>query len=617
MDEKQLIFNAHMALPRRYRRMAVVLAIVAFCVVLLILKTLFAPMLEAQYVGEALRLQQRSHFQPRAPAQALYDYIKKRLAAWHNPDFTHTLGNAEGIYFHWDDWVDLLAGDSVLHRFRENFPLGTCNRRLDRLASMDPYFIETYHTKVLRSTSYLYCLKDVPQRVLATTDLGYVEVPVLEKRRVGQENLPRNVMKELLVATMEETKQLDIPVGDEEEHLKAIPYKPLKKSVGVSAKDFVFEPEVEIFALKERLNENRILKQDLQYLEFLEHASVAADSAPRFFKYPWILSDVVGRRSHHIDSPFFKRYISDRERQSILQHIIRAWFEFAETENIASWINYGSLLGWAYNGINMPWDSDIDVQLPIAQLDRLARKFNNTLILENPRDGTAAYLFEVSPTYVKQGNGKNFIDARFIDINTGVYIDISALSHTNDVPPLAVFEAEDDMGKLKTMAVHCKHWNWHRLDEILPLRQTYFEGLPVYIPKNVLSLLTRKYGKASFTTKLSFQNYEFRKDLDMWVPKNECKPSEKDFDPSEAKESWYRACGKLWLMDEYTIVQPYIQRHHQLNFNVDEYVDFDPASLRPLPILRKDSWDYYNDILNKKVDSEDWLLPENLLKIPM
>ncbi|KAM3121951.1 hypothetical protein CJJ07_004994 [Candidozyma auris] len=616
MDEKAF-FHHHVSvsLPRRYRRVALLSAIATVCIVVSILHTLFVPIPQSHLVNDALRMHQRSSFQPRAPASALYDYIKRRSAAWHNPDFSHPLGSADGIYFHWDDWVDLSAGDSVLHRFRTHHPQGTCDRLLDRLASVDAYFLETYHTKVLRSMAYLYCIKDVPNRVLAATDAGYIEVPVVAKQRVGQENLPRDVPKDVLVQSMEETKQLDLPAHEEvlkPQLLRAIPYKQMQKSLGVSAKDFVFEPEVEIFALKERLNENRISEADLEYLEFLEYANVAADTEPCFFKYPWIASDLVARNSHHVYFPFFKRYFSNRERQSILQHIIRAWFEFAETENVASWINYGSLLGWAYNGVNMPWDTDIDVQLPIVQLDRLSRKYNNTLILENPRNGNAAYLFEVSPTYVKQGNSHNFIDARFIDINSGLYIDISALSHTNDEPPSAVYDSDNDMAKLKTMAVHCKHWNWHRLDEILPLRHAFFEGSGVYLPRNVSSLLGKKYGKTSYTTKLSFKSFEYRTDLQMWLPKHECKPTKGEFDPLAAKESWLKACGKSWLLDEYNIVTPYVQRHNELNFNVDNHVDYDPSSIAPLPLYRKDPWDYYEDILTNKVDNDDWFKEDTL-----
>ena len=86
--------------------------------------------------------------------------------------------------------------------------------------------------------------------------------------------------------------------------------------------------------------------------------------------------------------------------------MIRVWFQLMETYGYTSWINYGNLLGWKFNGLNMPWDTDIDVQMPIVELDRLAMNLNQTLIIENPRFGNARYWLEISPSYIRQGNGK-------------------------------------------------------------------------------------------------------------------------------------------------------------------------------------------------------------------
>ena len=114
--------------------------------------------------------------------------------------------------------------------------------------------------------------------------------------------------------------------------------------------------------------------------------------------------------------------------------MIRVWFQLMETYGYTSWINYGNLLGWKFNGLNMPWDTDIDVQMPIVELDRLAMNLNQTLIIENPRFGNARYWLEISPSYIRQGNGKNHIDARFIDIHSGLYIDITGLSTEEMIP---------------------------------------------------------------------------------------------------------------------------------------------------------------------------------------
>ena len=75
-----------------------------------------------------------------------------------------------------------------------------------------------------------------------------------------------------------------------------------------------------------------------------------------YLKYAWVFTVIQGY-THHIAYPFFfNRYISDRERQSVLHLMIRAWFQLVGNLWIySSWINYGNLLGWKFNGLNMPW----------------------------------------------------------------------------------------------------------------------------------------------------------------------------------------------------------------------------------------------------------------------
>ncbi|EGW35139.1 uncharacterized protein SPAPADRAFT_58328 [Spathaspora passalidarum NRRL Y-27907] len=320
------------------------------------------------------------------------------------------------------------------------------------------------------------------------------------------------------------------------------------------------------------------------------------DNTPRYFKYPWIITDIIQGRAHHLSFPFFKRYIGDRERHSILHHMVRSWFQFTQVHGFNTWINYGNLLGWTYNGINMPWDTDIDVQIPIAQLDRLARDFNQSIIMENPRYGNARYLLEIAPTYIRQGNGKNFIDARFIDINSGLYIDISALSRTGFHPPAEFHNKESDM------LVHCKNWNWHSLDELLPLRHTYFEGASVYIPQNVSQILTYKYGTKSFT-QTKYHNHNYQKDIQMWVPDYICKKSPKHRFNEFGQLTRSGACNSEMLMDEYDITKECTQRHQNLNQDLSNPKYY---NIEDLPIFRKDAWDYYNDLNNNLVNHDRW-----------
>lgn len=599
-----------MCLTKYYRRCITLVVLGTAFILLCFLRMLCRSIPDIQLDTAALAMQRALLFNPRSITYSVFSYLRlvldvnRNLAA--NLVSVAHMGNRNGIYFHWDDWVDLLPADRHLDHYRLLYPDGKCDQSLRDYSLVNPYFLELYNTKVARGMTNLYCLKDVPKRVLAATDTGFIEVPVLGKKRIGLSSMPRRIAKRTLVSEMEVCQKLGALESTFAFPFKVLPYAPMHKSVDINPQDFIFDTDKEIFALKEQFNKNQILNDDLQYLQFLEASNAMVDLADRFFKYPWIYTDIVAGRAHHTSFPFFKRYISNRERQSVLHHMVRVWFKFAEANDVASWINYGSLLGWAYNGVNMPWDTDIDIQLPIAQLDRLSRKYNSTLIIENPRDGNAKYLFEVSPTYTRQGNGRNFIDARFIDVNTGLYIDISVLSHTGHQPPQSLYESTSDISKLKAMPVHCKNWNWHSLDELLPIRHTFFEGASVYIPSNVLSILLRKYGQDSFTTKHVFNKHNYRKDLSLWVPEQECTDACGVALRFLLSKSCLNKCRSQWLNDEYRIVFKSAERHRLLNLGVDLSIDYEPEAVEELPLYRKDLWDYFNDINEKAASSSDW-----------
>lgn len=589
-----------------YRRRCVVALPLLAILVILVYRTLCGNISDNQLVAHSLALQGASSFNPRSLVSGIYSYISSLLdPKLESSLFKSPFGTEEGLHFHWDDWVDLSVADKYLKEFRNLYPDGKCDDWLRDYASVNPYFMESHKTKILRGMVNLYCVKDIPQRVLASTDKGFVEIRVSDNKRVGEDNVPMGATKRSVVKQMEELQPHAQSTDGSNGVITFHPYKKLEKVVDIDPMDFVFNPDTKIFALKAALNMNSILEDDVQYLQFLESANAQVDTADRFFKYPWIYTDVVSGRSHHTSFPFFNRYISKRERQSVLHHMVRVWFQFAESQGINSWITSGTLLGWAYNGVNMPWDTDIDIQIPIAQLDKLSRKFNSTLVVENPRDGNAKFLFEVSPTYIRQGNGRNFIDARFIEISTGLYIDLVGVSHTGDVPPVDLSQSDSALTKLMSMPVHCKHWNWNSLEELLPLRHTYFEGASIYIPKNALAILVRGYGVESFTTKLDFNNHHYDSELGLWVPISDCTIACSALSLLEIPNPLGN-CRSDRLEDEIRIVERCAARHKLMNADLDHPIDYDLDSFEDLPLSRKDVWDYLNDINNKKATGTGW-----------
>ena len=73
-------------------------------------------------------------------------------------------------------------------------------------------------------------------------------------------------------------------------------------------------------------------------------------------------------------------------------------------------------------------------------LHKLSLQFNQTIVVEDPEDGFGRYFLDIGSfiTLREKGNGNNNIDARFIDIDTGLYIDITALALSNSETPKVI-----------------------------------------------------------------------------------------------------------------------------------------------------------------------------------
>ena len=140
----------------------------------------------------------------------------------------------------------------------------------------------------------------------------------------------------------------------------------------------------------------------------------------------------------------------------------------------------------------LPWDWDIDMQVSEETLEYLARKFNNTRytftaptseLHDNPI--TRTYLLDVNPMWIQRdrGDGFNIIDARWIDVRSGLYVDITALSetHVDTLPGI----------------LSCKNDHRYEVQDLYPLRETVLEGVPANIPFAYERILQEEYGKKS------------------------------------------------------------------------------------------------------------------------
>ena len=86
----------------------------------------------------------------------------------------------------------------------------------------------------------------------------------------------------------------------------------------------------------------------------------------------------------------------------------------------------------------MPWDSDIDVQVSETSMHYLAAYHNMSVFhYKTPRitDGRD-YMLEINPHYNNRDkqDTMNHIDARWIDTESGLFIDITAVRYDVDHP---------------------------------------------------------------------------------------------------------------------------------------------------------------------------------------
>ncbi|KAI9365550.1 LicD family-domain-containing protein [Zopfochytrium polystomum] len=191
--------------------------------------------------------------------------------------------------------------------------------------------------------------------------------------------------------------------------------------------------------------------------------------------------------------------------------LLRAWTEFASEANSTTWIAHGTLLGWWWTGGALPWDDDVDVQTTLRDLDGLARRWNGTR--RGGRDG-GRYLFEVNPGYLRRyPEADNTIDARFVDTETGRFVDVTAVAEVPAAVSVAVGRGgeaatreKEDVGSARkdgdedgTYLVTCKSPHVAMVRDLFPLRRTTFEGIDVYVPFDAEKILLSEYGMKSLT----------------------------------------------------------------------------------------------------------------------
>ena len=137
----------------------------------------------------------------------------------------------------------------------------------------------------------------------------------------------------------------------------------------------------------------------------------------------------------------------------------------------------------------LPWDWDIDTQVSGPSLMYLGKHFNGSIYDYSSADSDPdlnpvverQYLLDVNPAIIERdrGNGNNVIDARWIDIRNGLYIDVTGLSETEPQIAPGVWS--------------CKNLHHYRTTDLYPMRESMYEGVVAKVPYAYDRILAEEY----------------------------------------------------------------------------------------------------------------------------
>ncbi|KAL6925434.1 hypothetical protein ACO0SA_000030 [Hanseniaspora valbyensis] len=269
-------------------------------------------------------------------------------------------------------------------------------------------------------------------------------------------------------------------------------------------------------------------------------------SKQKYFHEVAIKSDIdhIWRGGTHYDWRFFQNLKPLSERYQILNEMYDAWSIFTKQDNIVSLLAHGNLLSWAWEGGQFLWDKDLDLQLPISHFNFLANNYNNTVFTyKNKEDKVKLFYLDINPNYMDNYHGKtglNAIDGRFIDMESGLYIDLTSLSFKNIEdetkpgnenvlkilkntwmkPFIKKFENSDINNK--TSVIGDKNYHFYlNLETISPLRKVKYGYLnsDAMVPSSINNILTEEYPKGLTNKKYTDYNYDSR--YHGWVKKCE------------------------------------------------------------------------------------------------
>ncbi|KAM9915162.1 hypothetical protein OXX80_014235, partial [Metschnikowia pulcherrima] len=140
-------------------------------------------------------------------------------------------------------------------------------------------------------------------------------------------------------------------------------------------------------------------------------------------------------------------------------------------------------------------------------------------------NGMGTYYIDVgtSITHREYENGLNNIDARFIDVQTGLYVDITGLAVSDEKAPgrydgLRPTNPEPETNRINnklSKLYNCRNRHFASLSELSPLVKSVVQNEVGYVPQNFSPLLKNEY-RIEGMSEFSFNGYYYLSAMRLW-----------------------------------------------------------------------------------------------------
>lgn len=226
------------------------------------------------------------------------------------------------------------------------------------------------------------------------------------------------------------------------------------------------------------------------------------NGAYNYFTGAYVLGNEIG---HSMDWRFFdQEKLNDSAGiNKSLHRLYRSFAHFCHFHGIRHWLANDALVGWYSNGLHLPSKLLIQTQVPASDLKKLTL-LNTSLVLDyqDAYSGvyTLAYL-DVNPFYSINSRDENTVAARYIDVDSGLYVEIASVFTFNKESKLPM--------------LHTSGNDYFRYDDVAVLYPTLFERSLTYVTRQQAQ--TRQ-----LEARTLLGGSKFRLTLKMWVDVEVC-----------------------------------------------------------------------------------------------